>query len=482
MSKIFKGSNIAVASAVALALAGGMASAAKLSVTANQLSTEAMANTTVANLVQSPAITVQLEQNYDNDQLLVLNFTNFTVDSINQAADVVCTQTAGGTVSVIDFALQGSTTSSVTLRATGRASSPANHFCVIPAASILGAPAQFVTATTATVTSKGTNTTGTIEFDLGTTATSVFVSASQFTAAATTALNGVIDVNQSRGSFADGVTTDVFAFSFTNAASKVGYTGAAATNASVIAYRATVTGDFSFIDDDQNGCTFTDLDAGAGSISYTGTSAGTALAGGVTVTGVSTACNSMVVTLTPGAGRPGADAVYGVTLTYSKGGTAAPQLVAGGFTAATAINYEQNTSATSSYATFGAGSWTYNGFVAVVPFMPIQDNFSNTIYVSNRSGQANGNISVTAYVEGAAPCTFTLTDVSVSANRTFNIGGKIKSQIRNCTGMSTGNLRATLVITSPLPAASTELFSAYTDTTNNRTVPVVNSSSVYRNR
>jgi len=348
MSKIFKGSNIAVASAVALALAGGMASAAKLSVTANQLSTEAMANTTVANLVQSPAITVQLEQNYDNDQLLVLNFTNFTVDSINQAADVVCTQTAGGTVSVIDFALQGSTTSSVTLRATGRASSPANHFCVIPAASLLGAPAQFVTATTATVTSKGTDTTGTIEFDLGTTATSVFVSASQFTAAATTALNGVIDVNQSRGSFADGVTTDVFAFSFTNAASKVGYTGAAATNASVIAYRATVTGDFSFIDDDQNGCTFTDLDAGAGSISYTGTSAGTALAGGVTVTGVSTACNSMVVTLTPGAGRPGADAVYGVTLTYSKGGTAAPQLLASGFTAATSVRYDQDTSATSS--------------------------------------------------------------------------------------------------------------------------------------
>jgi len=479
MSKIFKGSNVAVASAVALALSGGMVSAAKLTVTANQLSTEAMETTTATNLVQSPSIKVQLEQNYDNDQLLVLNFTNFTVDSINQAADVVCTQTDGGTVSVIDFALQGSTSSSVTLRATGRASSPANHFCVIPAGAILGAASQFTTAKTATVTSKGTNTTGTIEFDLGSTATSVFVSASQFTAAIATALNGVIDVNQSRGVFADGVTTDALAFSFTNSASKVGYNGAA-NNASVNSFRATITGDFSFIDDGADGCTFADLAAGNGSITYTAVSASAAV--DVTVTGITTACNSMVVTVTPGAGRPAADTVYGVTLTYSKGGTAAPQLVAGNFTVSTAVNYQSDTSATASYASFSGGSWTYNGFVAVIPFMPIQDDFSNTIYLSNRSSQANGNISVTAYVEGAAPCTFTLTDVSVSANRTFNIGGKIKTQIRNCTGMTTGNLRATLVITSPLPAATTELFSAYTDTINKRTVPVVNSSSVYRNR
>jgi len=480
MSKIFKGSNIAVASAVALALTGGMATAAKLTVTPAQLSAEAMATTNAANLVTSPAISIALEQNYDNEQLLVLTFSNFTVDSIDQAANVVCASATGGD-SKIDFAVQSSTASTVTLRATGRTADATGQVCQIPQTAIRGLPGQFASAKTSTFTTKGTNIAGNVEFDLGTTATSLFVSASQFTAGVVTALDGVIDVNQSRGNFSGGVTNDVLAISFSNAASRVGFDRSVGENANVLAYSATITGDFSFIDDDQNGCTFADLAGGAGSISYTGASAAAALAG-VTVTGLTTACNSMVVTLTPGAGRPAADAVYGVTLTFSKGDTAAPQLVASGFTAATSVRYDQDTSATSSYASFGAGSWTYNGFVAVVPFMPIQDNFSNTIYVSNRSGQANGNISVTAYVEGAAPCTFTLTDVSVSANRTFNIGGKIKSQIRNCTGMSTGNLRATLVITSPLPAASTELFSAYTDTTNNRTVPVVNSSSVYRNR
>jgi len=476
MSKIFKGSNVAVASAVALALSGGMVSAAKLTVTPAQLSTEAMGTTTATNLVTSPAIQIALEQNYDNEQLLVLTFANFAVDSIDQAANVAC-DSVGGADSKIDFAVQSSTSSTVTLRATGRTADSTGQVCSIPAGAIRGLPAQFASAKTSTFTTKGTNIAGTVEFDLGTTATSVFVSASQFTAGIATALDGVIDVNQSRGNFSGGATNDVLAVSFSNAGSKVGFNRSVGENAAALAYSATVTGNFSFIDDDNNGCTFADLNGGNGSISYKGSSAGVDLAA-VTVTGITTACTSMVFTLTPDNTRPGANIAYGVTVTFSKGSTAAPQLVASGFTAATSVRYDQDTSATSSYASFGAGSWTYNGFVAVVPFMPIQDNFSNTIYVSNRSGQSNGTISVTAYVEGAAPCTFTLTDVSVSANRTFNIGGKIKSQIRSCTGMSTGNLRATLVITSPLPSASTELFSAYTDTTNNRTVPVVNSSNI----
>jgi hypothetical protein len=486
MSKIFTGTNIAIASAVAMALASGVGSAAKLSATAVNLSAEAIGSTTndATRLIAVPAINILTEQSYDNEQLIVLTFNNLTIHSVDNAADVTCL-TAGGGAGSIDFAVQSFTSNTVTLRANGRSGANAGNTCTIPLNTIRALPGQFATPTTATFTSTGTNVGNSITFDAGTSATAVLVSANQFTAAATLALDGVIDSQNGAGQFAAGGQTDVLAFRFNNTATLNGYNGAVATNASVNEYRATITGDFSFVDDDGDGCTASDFGAGNGQIAVAGVSAASALAGGTdtTVTSVATACTSFTVALNPPANQPVGDAVYGLTVTFTKSATAAPQLIAGNWTVATSVNYGQDTTATASYSTFSGGAWTYNGFVAVVPFMPIQTGYTNTIYLSNRSGQSGGSISVTAYVEGAAPCTFTLTGANITGNRTLSIGGLIRNQIRTaCPTFGAGNLRATLRITAPLPSRTTELVSQYTDTATGRTVPVVNSSTVYRDR
>jgi len=373
----------------------------------------------------------------------------------------------------------------VTLRATGRtAVDPAGAVCTIPAGAF-ELSASSIGSSTATFTSTMQTGTGSVAYDAGATATALLFAASQFTATSVLGLNQVINVEQSRGEFTANATTDELVIKFTNAADKVGASRLSSSNVKVVNYKATVTGDFSFLDDtsDGIGCVFADLGAGNGQVAVAGLSAASAITG--SLTGINTACSVLSFDLnpTPAAGSLASATEYFATVTFTKSGTAAPSLVAGNFTVSNSVNYRNEASsatATAAYSTFSGGSWSYSGFVAVVPFMPIQDSFSNTVYLTNRSTQSGGNISVTAYAPGAAPCTFTLTGVNPTASSPVNIGGRIKTQIRNCTGMATGNLRVSLVITSPLPAATTELVTQYTDTTNNRTVVVPNSSTTYR--
>jgi hypothetical protein len=496
MISSFKGRNSAVATAVALAVSSAVGSAAQLSVTPVALSTEAMATTLVTNVVQSPIIDIQLKQNYDNEQLLVLTFDGFTVSAIDQAANVICGVTAADVAvgtpekSFVDFAVQSSTANTVTLRATGRTANTTDQHCRIPANTIKGSPAQFASETSATFTTKGTNVAGTVEFDQGTTATAVFVSRNQFTAGAVTGLNGVINVNANRGEFTD-LRSDTLTFEFTNnSATRRGFNGTAGENAEAVSYSFTLSGDFSFVDDDDvAGCTRADVENSVGTISVIARSAGVAVpAANVTITNVAANCDSLLITVTPELARPNADTTYELSLTFAKTTSLGSSYDAGNWSVASSVRYQQDSSASAGYGTKAAGSWSYNGFVAVVPFMPFQTGYSNTMYLSNRSGQAGGDITVQAFVEGAAPCTFTIPATSLPsgnllANRTVNIGGQVKNRIRSeCPAFGSGNLRATLVVTSPLPAATTELVTQYTDTVGGRTVPIINSSNVYRNR
>jgi len=473
--------NVTIAAAVAMAISGGTILAANKTVTTPlQLSSESLTLNTAAN-VDSPAIAYTLGQSVDNGDFLILTLTGAAPASINALANVTCAPAD------VDFNVQAfdAAARTVTLRATGRtATDPANAVCTIPAGAFAMAPAS-IGSSTATFTSTMRTGTGSADYDAGSTATALLFASSQFTASIVTSLDQVIDVEQSRGNFSAGVTTDTMVVRFSNDASKLGAAGTASSNVKAVRYNGTVTGDFSFLDDtaDGIGCVLTDVGAGAGTLSVAGVSAASAITG--SVTSINTACSVITFNLEPGTATPGAAADYHATLSFAKSSTATPSLVAGNFTVATAVNYRNDassSSATSNYASFGAGSWSYSGFVAVVPFMPIQDSFSNTVYLTNRSTQAGGNISVTAYAPGATPCPFTLTGVNPTASSPVNIGGRIKTQIRSCTGMTTGNLRVSLVITSPLPAATTELVTQYTDTANNRTVTVPNSSTVIRAR
>jgi len=480
----------AVAVAVGLALAGVNSMAANSTVTPFIFSTEAM-GVSGANPVQNPVIRYDLGQTIDNGDFVRLTFTNFAVSAINGAANVVCSDGAGNVN--VDFAVHDFTSNSVTLRANSRTVADATGSrCFIPQDAFRGLASQFSSAGTATFTTTAITGTGGNQFDAGTTATTIFAAASQFTAALTTALDGVVNVENNRGSFTTG-TADVLAISWTNdQASRAGFDGTSTQSAKVSRYNATVNGNFSFLDDGLDGCTIADLGAGAGSLAITATSAGVAIAGGASLTSINTACSAISFNVDADTGDTTLDAstVYGATLTFSKGSNTAPAIAVGGFTVSTSVNYANvagNSAASASYASFGAGEWTYSGFVAVVPFMPFEERFSNTVYLSNRSAQSGGAITVTAYVDGNSPCTFTLSGANSSptANAPINIGGRIKAGIRGCTTSAqtpwaTGSLRATLVITSPLPSATTELVTAYTDTAVNRTVSVPNSSTDYR--
>jgi hypothetical protein len=434
--------------------------------------------------VQAPAITLALGQNYDNGNFVQFDFAGATLADVDTTASVNCT-TAGGVSTIVTLAYHSHNTTSATFRATGRVEDTTNAVCVFPASTFDVTTSALATpGSTVTVRSKGYIGGSNAEFDLSpTTATAVLVSGSQFTAGMTTPLDAVIDVEQGRGAFVT-VGDDQMLITFSNSAGMVGFDGASTSNAQVQAYSAVISGDFSFIDDETGGagCSAGDIGGGVGTITLTGSSAGGAAGAGTL--SINTACNALTVSLAPGAGSIGAATSYGALLVFDKTTTTGPSFVAGSFSATTSVRYAgpTNLSATGSYAAPSAGSWSYNGFVAVVPFMPIQDNFSNTVYLTNRGSQSGGNISVTAYVAGNTPCTFTLTGVAPAANGAVNIGGRIKTQIRSCTtaGTWTGNLRATLVVTSPLPAATTELVTQYTDTTGGRTVSVPNSSTDYR--
>jgi len=468
--------NVSIAAAVAMAISGGTIFAANKTVTTPlQLSSESLSLNATA--VNSPEIAYTLGQSVDNGDFLILTLTGATPASVDGTVNVTCS------TADVDFAMQDfdAGTSTVRLRATGRTvNDPAGTTCTVPAAAFTMTAAS-IGSSTATFVSTMRTGTGAVDYDAGSTATALLFASSQFTASIVTSLDQVIDVEQSRGNFSAGLTNDVMVVKFSNAANKLGADGTASSNVKAVRYTGSVTGDFSFLDDTGGGCVLADVGAGAGSLTVAGVSAAQVVTG--SVTSINTACSVISFNLEPGTATPGAAADYHATLTFSKGSTAAPSLVAGGFTVSTAVNYANaaaSSTATANYASFGAGSWSYSGFVAVVPFMPIQDSFSNTVYLTNRSTQSGGNISVTAYAPGATPCTFTLTGVNPTASSPVNIGGRIKTQIRSCAGMATGNLRLSLVITSPLPAATTELVTQYTDTANNRTVVVPNSSTTYR--
>ncbi len=476
MSISIKRRNAAVASAVAIALSGSVASAAILTATQRGISSEVISISGTGNNFQSPVIDLTMGQNYDNGDFVKISFVGGSISDVDIAQAVSC---SSGGADRVNLAYHSHTTSYVQYRATGRSADTTNAVCRIAESTI-----DFLASSlgsTVTATSTGLISGSLTEFDATTVAETAFAAFSQFTARVSTPLDGVIDVEQGRAVFTNG-RSDALTIDFRNDGSLRGHAGTTATAAEVAYVVATVTGDFAFVNDDGVAdCQLSDVGAGSGTISVVANSAGNAVVS-AGVVAISSACNSITVKI-QGQGNPD-DVVtsFNMALTFQGTSTSTQPLVAGSFGVATSVEYVGPTGSAGSanYAAPSGGAWTYSGFVAVVPFMPIQTGYTNTVYLSNRSSQSGGNITVTAYNAGATPCAFTLTGVSPAANGSVNIGGRIRDQIRNCTGMATGNLRTTLVITSPLPNATMELVTQYTDTATSRTVTVPNSSTDYR--
>ena len=317
----------------------------------------------------------------------------------------------------------------------------------------------------------------------------------QFSSGIGTRLAGEVDVNSGRylfttasvkGSLTGSGNEDHLVMTLTNNTATLS-AGAAA--AGVTAVVATVTGDFSFLDDDGTaGCTSTDISAGRGvAVASSGS--------------LSIAENCRTLTLSVPGGAAGEFTTGLVTLALGKNTTAtagnyrASTTTAGtviekvlfapqSFAVGVAFTYYNTTTGATSTGSLGtttsasgnAGAWTLNGATITVPFMSYTatgtSSLSRILYLTNRSAQS-GAVSVSAINESGTACADF--DVgTVQGNSVLNMGAAVDAGIRACYGASFDG-KVALTITANIPGSSATVYSAYNR--NGSIATVVNSSN-----
>lgn len=358
-----------------------------------------------------------------------------------------------------------------------------NASCVIP--SIGFSTASLSSAQNIDISGLVTVTAGGATID-SFTATRIASVSNEYSAAVTTALNAVIDVQSNRLTFAGtpdsttafngGGVADNFVLTLTPTAK----TTVGGVYAGTFSVSLTASPDFAFLNDNAtNGvCT-----PGSGSGQATALTAG-GPAGTVSVSPTSAGCNVLTaqfavpfsnLAYTISLGRNATDAVASTAsafapTTYTAGYSF--RNVAGGATL----------TATNSASTLAAGSWTQNGTTAVLQYVPISATIPLQIIVANTSAIA-GSLSFTAYSNGAS-CTGTLG--SVNANSTVTVGSLLRSALlgqaaatSNCPATFTNQEgRAAVSIVSTTPSANTRVHSGFTVTgsTDSRQI-IINSTN-----
>lgn len=339
-----------------------------------------------------------------------------------------------------------------------------NPFVVEP---IQATQASLSTLTTVTMNWLATTAITNIPFDPANTLTIASV-IDQFVTTPFQVLNGIVDVNDPslRRSFTTsdfGIwgTDDAFIVDTLDRAAAI-TAGPVATLNTVF---ATLIGDVSFIDNDNDGCETTDLTSGAGRVNPFENG------GGAGVAGVATNCGQVTWTYTPGgAGEnvrhwliPGNDR----TVAGARVLTAPQQFTA-------TVRYTYSLGAATASRTDGpvsAGEWRLNGFSAFVPYMPYGPTISQIIYLTNKSGQS-GTITVDAYNQAGTACNFSAG--TMQAGRVTVLSGLIKTGLEGCYGANFDD-RVSMTVVANIPAGRAELVTAYN--VNGNRVQVANSSN-----
>jgi len=197
----------------------------------------------------------------------------------------------------------------------------------------------------------------------------------------------------------------------------------------------TYTGDFSFLDNNGNGCTSADLTGGWARVTA---------AAGVTRT-ISADCT--VITSTPAAAGDRTDTL---TFTLANAGAASITTTSG----AKALN-EQEISTVATWRTaggttlgtaspaFGGPYLTVQGFSAEIPYMPYGAGISRIIYITNRG--SSGAVSFSAVNEAGTSCSTGFPAVTAAAGRVTLLSTAIDAGIASCYGADyTGKVRITV--------------------------------------
>ena len=259
-------------------------------------------------------------------------------------------------------------------------------------------------------------------------------------------------------------------------------------------FQTVISGDFSFLKDTGDVvCSAGSATSGAAQIAMT--AAAIAAANYSVVAGSD--CQSLTVKLLPGAfagavtGGTNIDAAIAAYKAGTSGtaSTTAFAPVTSFTTGSTQFGYGALASGRVQAATIGTiGSWTTNGTIIDVPYMPFGTTspaISHVITLNNRSGSA-GAIRVSAWRAAGTYGGVTQTAVAcptqnfslgtVGAQTVKNISADVLSYVQSTCGWGTGQTRVALRFDVATPAASTELYSSFTiDGT--RSNVVVNSSN-----
>jgi len=307
--------------------------------------------------------------------------------------------------------------------------------------------------------------------EAATTARNVIKTADQFSASVVKTLAGVVDVEKARYHFAADDTSggstlggneSQLVLSLANATDAMSPVG----QASVAAVTITVTGDFTWLDDQSSGfgtCTAGDLTGGnaqavlvqasgvaqagslnCGTLSYviSGSAAGEFTGGHVTIAmGKTNAASSTAGTYDRTIPAPQSYST-GVTFSYFSSGTAATAL-----------------SATELAATTSAGAFTLNGSTIYVPFLPYNSSTTRVVYLTNRSDQ-EGGVSASAIADGTGAACPSFEVATAKANGVTLLTSGIDAGIRACYGADFDG-KVALTIVSNIPGGKAEIFSAY---------------------
>lgn len=384
-------------------------------------------------------VTVQITPeapNYFREDSLILNVTGATIDTSVPLSGIQLVDAAGTTAFAQAIVVEED---QIVFSLVSTDPNPANPFTNVLTTAAAGVD-LFLTGVTFDEVSGPVAVSyfverGTRDIDPAS-ATSVVTIGSQFAASVETALNGVVDVNNQRQTFAAfGTTTssDSFELTLTSAADLLPVVPSDAT--------IVVEGeDLTFLVDE-------DGDLLAGQVSVAVNNTATASTDTLTDDGlVSIAIGSDVTGTTM------------VTLANATGDDAPALVAPQSFTADFAVDYElaSNAASTGSIAfnDLNVGAWSLNGASLNVPYLPYGNGLSQVITVSNES-DVDGAIEMTVLSDTGEVMGPVMLDVVAAAQSVTSIGGAVSQALSDAgiTGRRV-NLDITFTITAPSSAVS----------------------------
>jgi hypothetical protein len=284
----------------------------------------------------------------------------------------------------------------------------------------------------------------------------------------TAELDSVVDVDAGRYQFVVDSTKNA-AFGTSGRGDTLSFTLAedtsAETDALVSTIVTTVSGDFSFIDNNGTaGCQGGDLNTGHGRISASGgTLTIDSACSTLTFTATTTGTKSITFGTQTDSTTPSNGQVIDAPQEFSMGAiTYTWGAASNGSTGSTAADFEDN----------AAGEWTLNGSISKISYMPYGTGISRIIYITNRSTQTGG-VSATAINDKGVECEIANVATATKGAVTILSTG-LDAGVAACYGADF-NGKVAFEITANVPANKAEVYSAYN--VNGNRVLVVNDTN-----